>query len=147
MHRPPRRTRIPSWRLAAALAMLVGVAALLGAAFAQDPAPQRGGSVTVAIAADPPGWDPSASTSQEIPRVVYHNVFEGLVRFDADGSIVPALAESWPTSDDGLTWTFTLRQGVKFHDGTDLTVDDVVAKFERAKDPESGHTHPEYYAA
>src|SRR5690606_27253639 len=67
--------------------------------------------------------------------------------FDADGSIVPALAESWTTSDDGLTWTFTLRQGVKFHDGTDLTVDDVVAKFERARDPESGHTHPEYYAA
>jgi len=147
MHRPPRRTRIPSWRLAAALALLVGAAALLGAAFAQDPAPQHGGSVTVAITADPPGWDPSASTSQEIPRVVYHNVFEGLVRFDASGAIVPALAESWTTSEDGLTWTFTLRQGVKFHDGSTLTVDDVVAKFERAKDPESGHTHPEYYAA
>lgn len=142
-----RRTRSGTGRFAATLAWALALAMLVGVAAAQDPAPQVGGTVTVGIAADPPGWDPSASTSQEIPRVVYHNVFEGLVRFDADGSIVPALAESWTTSDDGLTWTFTLRQGVKFHDGSTLTVDDVVAKFERARNPDSGHTHPEYYAA
>jgi peptide/nickel transport system substrate-binding protein len=119
----------------------------LGSAVAQDaPAPQYGGEVIVSITADPPGWDPSASTSQEIPRVVYHNVFEGLVRFDRDGNIVPALAESWTVSDDGLEWTFTIRDGVKFHDGTSLTIDDIIAKFERARDPDSGHTHSAYYA-
>lgn len=119
----------------------------LGAAAQDAPPPQAGGEAVVAITADPPGWDPSASTSQEIPRVVYHNVFEGLVRFDRDGAIVPALAESWEVSDDGLTWSFVIRDGVRFHDGTPLALSDVVAKFERARDPESGHTHPEYYAA
>ncbi len=127
---------------------LVVLLALVASATAQDaPPPQTGGTVVVAITADPPGWDPSASTSQEIPRVVYHNVFEGLVRFDRDGNIVPALAKSWSVSDDGLTWTFTIREGVKFHDGSDLTMDDIIAKFERARNPDSGHTHPEYYAA
>jgi peptide/nickel transport system substrate-binding protein len=113
----------------------------------QAPAPVYGGEAVVAIAAEPPGWDPSASTSQEIARVMYHNVFEGLVRIDREGLIVPALAETWEVSDDGLTWTFRLRSGVKFHDGSDFGADDVVAKFERATDPDSGHTHPEYYEA
>ncbi len=125
----------------------LALATLFSFATAQDPEPVQGGTVTVAITADPPGWDPTISTSQEIPRVMYHNVYEGLVRFDRSGAIVPALAESWTTSDDGLTWTFKLREGVKFHDGTDFTVDDVVAKFERASDPDSGHTNPGYYAA
>lgn len=121
---------------------------VLGLVNAQnDPAPVYGGEVTVAITADPPGWDPSASTSQEIPRVVYHNVFEGLVRFEENGNIIPALAASWEISSDGLTWMFTIREDVKFHDGSDLSVADIVAKFERAKDPDSGHTHPEYYEA
>lgn len=128
--------------------VMVASLLLAGWALAQQddaPEPQYGGEVVVAITADPPGWDPTASTSQEIPRVVYHNVFEGLVRFDRDGEIVPALAESWSTSEDGLTWTFQIREGVTFHDGSPLELDDVVAKFERAMDPDSGHTHPEYY--
>jgi peptide/nickel transport system substrate-binding protein len=130
--------------LTLALALALGIA---GVAAAQDPPPVHGGSLTAAIVADPPGWDPSASTSQEIPRVVYHNVFEGLVRFDAAGEIVPALATEWQVSDDGLEWTFTLRPGVRFHDGSEFTVDDVIAKFERAMDPDSGHTNPAYYQA
>jgi len=122
------------------------VAFLMGViAWAQGPAPRYGGELVVAIAADPPGWDPSASTSQEIARVVYHNVFEGLVRFDESGEIVPALAESWRWSDDRLALTFRLRQGVRFHDGSLLTLEDVVAKFERARDPDSGHTNSAYY--
>ena len=114
---------------------------------AQDPAPQPGGSITVSIVAEPPGWDPTVSTSQEIARVMYHNVFEGLIRIDRSGDIVPALASSWETSNDGLTWTFTLQDGVTFHNGDPLTPADVVAALERAADPESGHTHPEYYEA
>ena len=128
-------------------AVLLTLVLMLTTALAQDPPPQPGGEVVVAITADPPGWDPTASTSQEIPRVVYHNVYEGLVRFDRNGDIVPALAESWTISDDGLTWAFQLRNDVLFHDGSPLTLADIVAKFERARDPDSGHTHPEYYAA
>ena len=125
---------------------LVIVALLTGVAgWAQEPAPRSGGELVVAIAADPPGWDPSASTSQEIARVVYHNVFEGLVRFDEAGEIVPALAESWRWSDDRLALTFRLREDVRFHDGSPLTLADVVAKFERARDPDSGHTNSAYY--
>lgn len=118
---------------------------LAPAALAQAPEPTPGGEAVVAITAEPPGWDPTVSTSQEIARVMYHNVFEGLARIDRDGNIVPALAESWEVSDDGLTWTFDLREGVLFHDGSEFSASDVVAKFERAMDPDSGHTHPEYY--
>ena len=118
-----------------------------GVGLAQDPAPQPGGSITVSIIAEPPGWDPTVSTSQEIARVMYHNVYEGLVRIDRNGDIVPALASSWETSKDGLTWTFTLQEGVTFHNGDPLTPADVVAALKRAADPESGHTHPEYYEA
>ena len=117
-----------------------------GTTFAQ-PEPQPGGNITVSIVAEPPGWNPTVSTSQEIARVMYHNVFEGLVRIDRNGDIVPALALAWETSDDGLTWTFTLQEGVTFHNGDPLTPADVVAALERAADPDSGHTHPEYYEA
>ena len=127
------------------LALATALAAL--AVAHDDPAPVAGGELVVAITADPPGWDPTVSTSQEIPRVVYHNVFEGLVRFDRNGEIVPALATSWTVSEDGLTVTFEVRRGVVFHDGTPLTLGDIVAKFERAMDPDSGHTHAAYYEA
>ena len=136
------------WRLVLQT-LLVGVLSLFSTTFAQSeaPAPQPGGSITVSIVAEPPGWDPTVSTSQEIARVMYHNVFEGLVRIDRSGDIVPALASSWETSNDGLTWTFTLQDGVTFHNGDLLTPADVVAALKRAADPESGHTHPEYYEA
>jgi len=134
-------TRLQRWLIAALTAAL-----LLGSAVAQDPEPVRGGTVTVAISADPPGWDPTLSTSQEIARVTYGNVYEGLVRFDRNGAIVPALATAWQVSSDGLAWTFTLREGVRFHDGSAFTTDDVLAKFERARDPDSGHVNTGYYA-
>ena len=118
-----------------------------GTVFAQDPEPQSGGEIVVSIVAEPPGWDPTVSTSQEIARVMYHNVYEGLVRIDRNGEIVPALADSWKTSDDGLTWTFTLKEGVTFHNGDPLTPADVVAALKRAADPESGHTNSKYYEA
>lgn len=128
------------------LTPVVALSLLAGAAMAQEAAPQRGGEVVVAITAAPPGWDPTVSTSQEIPRVVYGNVYEGLVMFDRTGAIVPALATEWTTSDDLLEWTFSIREGVKFHDGSDLQLSDIVARFERARDPESGHTNHAFYA-
>ncbi|MFA5568329.1 MAG: hypothetical protein WC972_06735, partial [Trueperaceae bacterium] len=69
----------PPTRFAGALigAVALTLALLVGTAFAADPAPVKGGTFTVAITADPPGWDPTVSTSQEIPRVMYNNVYEG----------------------------------------------------------------------
>lgn len=59
------------------------------------------------------------------------NLYDTLVFPTADGKVVPWLAESWEVSDDGLTWTFSLRQGVKFHDGSDLMASDVAYSFNR----------------
>jgi peptide/nickel transport system substrate-binding protein len=126
--------------------LLALLLALSFTVFAQDPEPVAGGTVTVSIVADPPGWDPTRSTSAEIARVMYNNVFEGLTTIAQDGTIQPRLAESWTTSEDGLTWTFKIREGVKFHDGTDLTLEDITAAFARVKDPDSGFTNPDYFA-
>lgn len=114
---------------------------LLGLAAAQT----RGGSVTVAVAAEPPVMDLTASTSQEIARMLYDNVMQGLVKLNSKGEIVPALAEKWTASNSSLTWTFTLRKGVKFHNGSDFNAQDVVAKFNRAKDPKSDHVNKGYW--
>lgn len=69
---------------------------------------------------------------------VINQIFEGLVKFDKDTTnVVPGLAESWTTSDDGLVWTFKLHDGVKFHDGTDFNADAVVANFDYWKNTEN----------
>jgi len=75
--------------------------------------------------------DPAIVTDGESAKVTI-NIFETLVNFgEQDTTIQPGLAESWEVSDDGLTYTFKLRQGVKFHDGTDFNAEAVVKNFER----------------
>jgi ABC-type dipeptide/oligopeptide/nickel transport system permease component/ABC-type transport system substrate-binding protein len=95
------------------------------------------GSVTIGIQLEPPILDPTASPAAAISEVLYGNVFEGLVSFAADGTVQPQLAESWDTSDDGLTYTFHLHGGVRFHDGS--VFDAGVARFslERARAADS----------
>ena len=132
--------------------MVVFLAALLllgahGLWDVQAQGPVYGGTLRVALPAEPPGLDPTTNTAAVIDRVVYNNVYEGLVKINRHGEIVPALAESLPeVSEDGLVWTFHLRRGVKFHDGHELTAADVVYTFERDMDPATGVPHPEYYA-
>lgn len=72
-------------------------------------------------------------------KEIFFNVFEGLVKPDNDGNIVPALASDIQVSEDGLTYTFTLREGVKFHDGTNLTAEDVVYSVKKFADIEGGN--------
>jgi peptide/nickel transport system substrate-binding protein len=75
--------------------------------------------------------DPAMATSSEDFKIADW-VFDGLVRFDGPTTkIAPALAESWERSEDGLSWTFRLRKGVKFHDGTPFTAEAVKVSFER----------------
>ena len=69
---------------------------------------------------------------------IYDNlVFNGLTRMKADLSVVPDLAESWTSTEDLKQWTFSLRRGVKFHNGREMVADDVVAGFKRLLDPKS----------
>jgi peptide/nickel transport system substrate-binding protein len=93
--------------------------------------------ITVGLQLEPPNLDPTAGAAAAIDEVVYANVFEGLTRFGPDGAILPALASGWEVSEDGLTWTFTLREGVTFHDGTAFDAEDVVFSLDRARAEDS----------
>lgn len=107
--------------------------------------PVYGGSLIVAQGVEPPGLDPTTATSAAIPRVVYSNVLEGLVKIDRDGNIVPALAKDYNISKDGKEYTFTLKKDVRFHDGKAFDAEDVKFTFDRLMDPKTGTAHPEYY--
>lgn len=93
--------------------------------------------ITLGMQLEPPNLDPTAGAAAAIDEVVYANVFEGLTRFGPDGSVRPALASDWAVSEDGLTWTFALRDDVAFHDGTAFTADDVVFSLDRARAQDS----------
>lgn len=104
---------------------------------APEPDPQRGGMLRVAFNGATANFDLYQGGS--FP--VLSHIYNGLVRENlADGlhTIVPDLATAWAVSDDGLTHTFNLREGVTFHDGTSFTADDVVATFERIISPPEG---------
>jgi peptide/nickel transport system substrate-binding protein len=95
--------------------------------------------VVVGMEAEPPGLDPGQALGLHTLRVTYQ-IFETLVTTPDDSTdVVPGLAESWQTSPDGLTWTFRLRRGVRFHDGTPLDAQAVKFTFDRVIDP--GHPH------
>ena len=87
-----------------------------------------------ALSGGPDTLDPQA-TAATLAFQVNKSLYDTLVEPDDDGKIVPALAESWTVSADGLTWTFKLRSGVKFHSGKTLDAGDVKATFERILDP------------
>lgn len=109
--------------------LLVAVLAWTGATVAQAPSVLR-----VAATASVTTWDPSLSFSTE--ALYLANLYEPLLWANppsADEPFSPALATSWDVSDDGLAWTFTLREGVTFHDGEPLTADAVVRSIERHK--------------
>jgi peptide/nickel transport system substrate-binding protein len=106
--------------------------------------PLYGGSLVIAQGVEPPGLDPSTNPSTAIPRVVYSNILEGLVKIDRNGKIVAALAKSHKISKDGKEYTFVLKKGVKFHDGRPFDAEDVKFTFERLMDPKTAIVHPEY---
>jgi oligopeptide transport system substrate-binding protein len=83
---------------------------------------------------DPVTLDP-ARASDIYSRSVSQQIFDGLVQFDQTLTITPALAQFWKASRDGLTWTFQLRKGVKFHHGREVTAEDVVYSLTRLLDP------------
>ena len=102
--------------------------------------------ITIGMQLEPPNLDPTGGAAAAIDEVVYANVFEGLTRYQADGSIAPGLAESWTISDDGLVYTFKLRSGVTFHDGSTMTSEDVQFSLDRARAEDSTNAQKALFA-
>lgn len=109
-------------------------------------AAQAKDDITVAMQLEPPHLDPTSAAAQAIDSVLYTNVFEGLTRFMGDGSVVPGLAESWEISSDGTVYTFKLRDGVTFHDGTTMDAEDVKFSLDRARAEDSTNAQKGLFA-
>ena len=121
-------------RLAMVGTALTGAAALPAAGVAQA----QGKTLTVGIEQEPTGFDAvKGRVLGEAPASVMLTMVDRLMAYDADGKLTGELAESMAASEDGLSYVFKLRKGVKFHDGTDFTADDVVTHFNRILDPAS----------
>jgi ABC-type transport system substrate-binding protein len=100
--------------------------------------PVEGGELVVALATQPSAIDPINAPSVVEANVAWQ-MFDSLVWINDDGEIEPALAESWTVSDDGLTYTFDLREGVTFHDGEVFDADAVKFTWEVGKNPENAY--------
>ncbi|OGL03809.1 MAG: hypothetical protein A3E31_15985 [Candidatus Rokubacteria bacterium RIFCSPHIGHO2_12_FULL_73_22] len=96
--------------------------------------PVKGGVYRRPLGHDPKSLDP-ARISDIYSLSVSQQIFDGLVQYDQTLTVAPALAEFWRASRDGRTWTFTLRRGVKFHHGREVTAEDVVYSLTRILDP------------
>jgi peptide/nickel transport system substrate-binding protein len=108
---------------------------------AQDatPEPVAGGTLRMGMQADPTAFDPQVTSATAIWRVVEH-VYDTMARIKPDLTVEPSLAESWEISEDGTVYTFHLRQGVTFHDGTPFTADDVAFTYARLLAPQTAST-------
>lgn len=105
---------------------------LPGAAAARD-------SLTIALPLEPPNLDPTSGAAVAIDEVTYHSIYEGLVTLTADGTVKPLLATAWTVSADARTYMFTLRPGVRFHDGEIFDAAAVVFSLRRAIAPDSSN--------
>lgn len=105
------------------------------------------GETTLLIAADqdPSGLDPHTTTAHSSHRIM-GKIYEGLLDLDEDRNFVGQLAEDWEQVDD-TTYVFTLRENVKFHNGREMTADDVKYSFERILDPDTGAISRSYFSA
>ena len=114
-------------------AAALGVAMAGGLRSAYAAAPKRGGTLTGVISAEPPSLVAIATTAFNTV-LVSAKVTDGLLTYDFDLNPKPQLATEWSVSPDGLTYTFKLRQGVKWHDGKDFTADDVAFSIKTLKE-------------
>jgi peptide/nickel transport system substrate-binding protein len=97
----------------------------------------RSGTLDIAVDQSPVGLDPHIATAFATFAVI-DQIYDDLVELNSDLQLEPALAKSWEVSDDGLTYTFELRPDAKFHNGRELTAEDVVYSFERIMAEETG---------
>ena len=126
----------------ALVAVILGMLGVLTASVLGQDGPTRaggerqGGVYRRPLANDPLTLDP-ARPNDIYGRTIANQLFDGLVQFDGALAIKPAIAETWTASRDGLVWTFSLKKGVKFHHGREVTADDIVYSFTRIVDPKT----------
>ena len=99
--------------------------------------PVEGGTLKVGISQDLDSLDPHKVVAAGTKEVIF-NIYEGLVKPDKDGNLVEAVASAYTISDDAKVYTFTLRDGVKFHNGETVTVDDIKYSIDRCADTSNG---------
>ncbi|WP_340686037.1 ABC transporter substrate-binding protein [Amycolatopsis coloradensis] len=114
--------------VAALLLVASGCSAGSSATVAKDP-----GTLAIGYTAEPANFDFTRTDGAAIPQALLYNVYEGLVKLDADAKIVPLLAESWTVSEDRRTYDFKLRKNAKFSDGAPFTAEDVKFSLMRVK--------------
>ena len=112
----------------ASLAGLAAIVSLPASALAQS----RKDSMTLGMALEPPGLDPTAGAASAIAEITQYNIYETLTKINPDGSVSPLLAESWEISPDLRTYTFRLRKGVKFQNGEAFNAQTAKFSFVRA---------------
>src|SRR6266849_10978255 len=122
------------------LAIAIVAVMLTGPAAAQDK-PRYGGELIFAVPSEPPSYDAHREETFGVmhPMAPHYNTLLRVDPFDRSGTKVAGdLAESWTVSKDGRTYTFKLRRGVKFHDGSDMTSKDVKASYDKIIFPPAG---------
>ncbi|MGH7761878.1 MAG: ABC transporter substrate-binding protein [Candidatus Dormibacteraceae bacterium] len=123
------------------------LAACIGGSSTNQPVSTKSKAI-IGIIQEPTSMDPTAEATASIATCLLSNVYEGLIRLDGSGNIVGNLAKTWDVSSDGTTVTFHLAQGVRWHDGSALSAQEVVYSWNRAKDPNTkpANPHAEYWA-
>ena len=127
--------------LVVALGALALVSALGPARASAQDKPRHGGELIFIVPSEPPSYDAHRESTFGVihPLAPHYNTLLRIDPFDRTGTkVVGDLAESWAASKDGRTYTFKLRQGVKFHDGSVLTSGDVKATYEKIVFPPAG---------
>ncbi|RMG84364.1 MAG: ABC transporter substrate-binding protein, partial [Chloroflexi bacterium] len=127
-------------RLSLLAALLISIFVLIAATTNNQPQTEASyadpGTIVYGLTLDPSGFDPHINQSAEL-GIVLRQVYDTLVyREPETGEFVPGLAQSWEISDDGLSYTFTLKQGVRFHDDTPFNAAAVAANLDRITNPE-----------
>lgn len=126
--------------LLASATALVAFPFFSGTVRAQEGTPVDGGVLRLGFSADPAGMDPALGPSG-MSHVVIEQIYSTLMSLDPEAQPYPDLAERYEVSDDGMQYTFFLRPGVRFHNGDELTAEDVKFTFDRLRAPDSGYAY------